>query len=314
MPKKKIANSAAIRLQELQVEMVPIDSLTPNEYNPNRQSEHEFDLLKRSIQEDGFTQPVLVMRDGKIVDGEHRWRACKALGHTEIAVVKVDMTEAQRRIATLRHNLARGSHDVELTANLFKDFEQLGALDWAQDALQLDDIEIQRMLHDMTPLDEYGQEDYGSSWDYSPVDNQDGSSMEAAKSSSELPTNPIERQRELQRRGMEAEDAQLVKRSFTFTKSQEAQVREALGTKPADAVLAIAQAHTDAKERSGRGEWTTLTFVVPTQALLVIEQELDRLRSLAPNRNPDLTPELQRGLALEYMAVLSGQTPEESLK
>jgi ParB-like chromosome segregation protein Spo0J len=77
---------AAEALPTLKVEYVPIDSVFPNEYNPDRQSEHDFELLCRSVEENGFTTPIV--RDGrKIADGEHRWRAAHVLGYQEIPVV-----------------------------------------------------------------------------------------------------------------------------------------------------------------------------------------------------------------------------------
>jgi len=67
---------------------IPVNELQPNEYNPNRQSDHDFELLCRSITEDGFTQPILAQSSTKIIiDGEHRWRAAKAIGMTTIPVV-----------------------------------------------------------------------------------------------------------------------------------------------------------------------------------------------------------------------------------
>lgn len=143
----KKSKRKAIALEQLQVEHVPVSELKPNEYNPNRQTDHEFQMLKASMQQDGFTQPVLAMQDGTIVDGEHRWRAAKELGYETIPVVKVNMTEAQRRLATMRHNRARGQDDPSQVAELMQDLEKLGALDWAQEALQLSDEEVRRLVN-----------------------------------------------------------------------------------------------------------------------------------------------------------------------
>lgn len=312
------AKVGAIRLEQLKIEYVAIDDIRPNEYNPNRQSDSEFALLLKSITDDGMTQPIIVLRETKvIVDGEHRWRACKQLGYTEVPVVFVDMTEEQRRVSTLRHNLARGSHDYALESNVLKDLEQLGALGWAQEALQLSDVELQRMLEDATPIDAYGgAEQFGESWDYTPAGDSYAGGAESTSSVARTlaAQSPAERQQSLQQQGMKESDAELVKRNLTFTRQQSNVVNTALGDKPADTVLAMAQAHVDAKSRASRGEWTPLTFMVPTAALDVVESELGRLQQLAPNRRDDLTPELKRGLALEYMAVLSAQTPDESLQ
>lgn len=301
-----------VQLENLQIEYVPIDSVIPNEYNPNRQSDHEFNLLKRSISEDGMTQPVIVLPNGRIVDGEHRWKACKALGYTSIPVVKIDMTEEQRRVATLRHNLARGSHDIELEADVLRDLQQLGVLDWAQEQLQLSDVEVERMLNDTTPLDVYGTGEFGEAWDYSKMDPQ--SADGAPTTASEAARLAAEQSCALQQAGMEAADVKIVRSHITVTQEQDAVVNKALGEKRADTLVALAQAHTAAKDRAGKGDWTPLTFLVPTSALEVIESELSRLQTLAPTVNQNLTPELKRGLALEFMAVNSSQTPEESLK
>jgi hypothetical protein len=135
-----------IALQELQVEYVSPSELKPNQYNPNRQTEDEFEMLKASMREDGFTQPILCMADGTIIDGEHRWTAAQELGYERVPVVKVSMTEAQRRIATMRHNRARGQDDTSQVAALMLDLEKLGALDWAQEALRLSDEEMRRLV------------------------------------------------------------------------------------------------------------------------------------------------------------------------
>jgi len=152
-------------LERLQVEYVPIDSVQPNEYNPNRQSEHEFELLLKSIEDNGFTQPVICTREGVIVDGEHRWRAAGALGMVEIPVVKVEMTPEQMRIATISHNRARGSHDLELEVQVLRDLEALGALDWAQDSLMLSDDEIQKLLEDIPAPEALADAEFSQAWE-----------------------------------------------------------------------------------------------------------------------------------------------------
>jgi ParB-like chromosome segregation protein Spo0J len=135
---KKFSN-----LETLHVEYVPVSAVQPNSYNPNRQSEHDFELLIRSMTDDGFTQPIIVQRaTGQIVDGEHRWTGAivteglkrrgldltpsniarlredrlavmTEISDHQIPVVYVDMTAEQMRVATLRHNRARGSADAD---------------------------------------------------------------------------------------------------------------------------------------------------------------------------------------------------------
>ena len=141
-------------LERLEIVYLGVNDIKPNSYNPNRQSEHDFDQLCKSIHADGFTQPVIVHKESmEIVDGEHRWRAGKALGYEKVPCVLVSMTEEQRRVATLRHNRARGSEDAALASDVLRELAQMGAIQFAQDELGLADVEVQRILQDM-PTDE----------------------------------------------------------------------------------------------------------------------------------------------------------------
>lgn len=171
----------AQQLKRLDVIYLPVSSIQANAYNPNRQSEHDFNLLKRSMDEDGFTQPVVAIRiteehrtdakfqrynvgDVVIVDGEHRWRAAHDLGLVEIPVVIVPMSVEQMRIATLRHNRARGSEDYELSADVLRDLEALGALGWAQESLQISDLEMDSLLSEEPAPLALADEEFGQAW------------------------------------------------------------------------------------------------------------------------------------------------------
>lgn len=112
----------------LGVELVPAEKILSNDYNPNRVAPPEMRLLKLSIAKDGVTMPIVVVGnpDGThtIVDGFHRTAIIKSdagiiaslAGH--IPVVNLDRTLESRIAATVRHNMARGSHQVEMTARL----------------------------------------------------------------------------------------------------------------------------------------------------------------------------------------------------
>lgn len=100
------------------VKWVHRDALTPNGYNPNRVAPPELALLKISIAEDGWTQPIVVNPDGTIVDGFHRWTVSgdpdiMAMTGGMVPVVQTSPeNEAQQQMATIRHNRARGTHGV----------------------------------------------------------------------------------------------------------------------------------------------------------------------------------------------------------
>lgn len=177
---RKAVEKLGQKLEKLNIIYINVDRIKPNDWNPNRQSDHDFALLLKSMEDDGFTQPVIVLKnpdptDDKhiVVDGEHRWRAGKTLGYAEVPCVLVDMTAEQARVATIRHNRARGSHDVELEAALLRDLEKMGALEFAIDALDLDEVETRKLLDDIAAPDALANESFSSSWvpdDYSQAD------------------------------------------------------------------------------------------------------------------------------------------------
>lgn len=240
------------RLAELKVEYIPITSIYPNPYNPNRQSDREFDLLKKSIIEDGFTQPVVVQKSSRmIVDGEHRWRALNQLGLKEIPVVFVEMSDQQMRISTLRHNRARGSEDIELSIQVLRDLRELGALDKAVDSLDIDDIELQAMLDDLPAPELMANEDFSEAW--SPDKTADAVEPERVLKDRRVSTT-LEAQKALERIREEKDqsNSMLEERDISFKSSKEitqvtasfsnqdaALVRQVLGVKPAQKLIEL---------------------------------------------------------------------------
>ena len=97
-----------------------------NDYNPNSVAPPEMELLRHSIAEDGYTQPIVSMPDEagmyEVVDGFHRHRVGKECAdiqgrvHGYLPVVEIRSSQydkSNRMAATIRHNRARGEHRVE---------------------------------------------------------------------------------------------------------------------------------------------------------------------------------------------------------
>lgn len=258
------------RLETLAVEYVPIDSIKPNHYNPNRQSEHDFQLLLKSMEEDGFTQPIVCVRfkdrhfeedpglkahgyqsgDVVIVDGEHRWRASAQLGYDEIPVAFVPMNLAQAKIATLRHNRARGSEDFELSAAVLRDLQEIGAIDWAQDSLMLSDEELNRLIDDVPAPEALAAEEFGSAWQ--PVKQGEDPDTQLSDRRSSATPAAVEAQRQAEKKLAEAkseEERQAVRRdmgvarfALTFAGIEAKIVRGVIGPAPAQTVLDLCRA------------------------------------------------------------------------
>lgn len=98
-----------------------------NTYNPNNVSDAKMELLAQSIIDNGFAFPVVVIFDADlgmfvIVDGFHRYLigGYDFLGLTHIPIVVLAHDAAQRMIATIQFNKARGAHQVDLDADVIR--------------------------------------------------------------------------------------------------------------------------------------------------------------------------------------------------
>jgi len=122
--------------KNLEIEYVPLLSLNPNTYNPNRHSVQSFNLLIKSICLFGFTQPIVARKGtNEIIDGEHRWRVASILDIENIPVTFIELTDEEMRLATIIHNKARGTEDAELI-NKIDDFLKQKSVDMEKELLK----------------------------------------------------------------------------------------------------------------------------------------------------------------------------------
>ena len=155
---------------------VPIEKINPNTYNPNSVAPPELRLLYDSIKEDGYTMPIVCYHSKEddtyiIVDGFHRYRIM--LEHKDIyereggmlPVAVIDKPIDQRMASTIRHNRARGSHNVDLMSNIIKELHELGRSDaWISKHLGMDKDEILR-LKQVTGLTALFKDiEFGKAW------------------------------------------------------------------------------------------------------------------------------------------------------
>ncbi|MBA9005966.1 ParB N-terminal domain-containing protein [Thermomonospora cellulosilytica] len=148
--------------------------LSKNLWNPNRQAPPEHRLLKTSILENGWTQPIVAREiDGEleIVDGYHRWtvsedRQVYALTDGKVPVVVLPPTDpATARMATIRHNRARGTHHVlgmaEIVADLLAEGlspEEIGR------RLEMDDEEVERLADRGNMIKRHAPDTFNQGW------------------------------------------------------------------------------------------------------------------------------------------------------
>lgn len=159
------------------IKAVPFEKIRANEYNPNAVAPPEMRLLYDSIKEDGYTMPIVCYYNDnddmyEIVDGFHRYRIMKE--HKDIyerengmmPVSVIDKPIEERMASTIRHNRARGSHDVELMSNIVAELHTLGKSDsWISKHLGMELDEIIR-LKQITGLAElFKTNDFSKAWE-----------------------------------------------------------------------------------------------------------------------------------------------------
>jgi len=157
---------------------VPNTSVLANDYNPNSVAPPEMELLKISIMNDGYTQPIVTMDNGdstrEVIDGFHRNRCgkeCpeiqeKVMGFLPVVTIKDDRKEKGDRIAaTIRHNRARGKHKVESMSDIVLDLKRRN---WSTvkiaKELGMDDDEVLRLSQISGLVDIFKDEDFAKAW------------------------------------------------------------------------------------------------------------------------------------------------------
>jgi len=127
----------------LVIEYVPINQLRPFGGNPRKISEKGLHKLKRSVEEFGFVNPILVQKGTNIIiAGHQRLKAAQAAGLTEVPVVWLDMDDVSARAYNIADNrLAdEASFDFELLTSLLADLDDAG-VDLALTGFDADELE-----------------------------------------------------------------------------------------------------------------------------------------------------------------------------
>ena len=115
---------------------VKTDDIQANDYNPNSVAPPEMELLRHSIDQDGYTQPVVTWDQGdirEVIDGFHRNRVareCEEItervhGYLPVVTIKEDREGRNDRVAsTIRHNRARGKHKIDSMSEIVVDLKK----------------------------------------------------------------------------------------------------------------------------------------------------------------------------------------------
>jgi hypothetical protein len=160
------------------VQWVENSTVTSNDYNPNSVAPPEMELLRLSIQNDGYTQPIVAnQEDDKIVvvDGFHRHRVGKECaevrdkvhGYLPVVQIRASQVDRNARIAsTIRHNRARGKHHVNAMSDIVV---ELKSRNWTDERigreLGMEPDEVLRLCQVAGLAELFADDDFSASWD-----------------------------------------------------------------------------------------------------------------------------------------------------
>lgn len=161
---------------------VPSHRVRANDYNPNAVAPPEMRLLARSVELDGYTQPIVAVPldegDGPcdvVVDGFHRHRVGKEVAAIAervrgyLPVVRLATARHNRRdlmAATIRHNRARGRHGVERMAAIVGEMSHCGWKDpQIQAELGMEEDEVLRLKQISSLAALFAEAEFSEAWE-----------------------------------------------------------------------------------------------------------------------------------------------------
>jgi ParB-like chromosome segregation protein Spo0J len=161
------------------VQWVAFEQIAANEYNPNTVAPPEMKLLELSIKEDGYTQPIVTWKreDGinEVVDGFHRNRVGKESAIVKkrikgyLPVVVINEGRAQltdRMAATIRHNRARGKHNVDSMTDIVVELKKRNrSEEWIAEHLGMTPDEVLRLCQVSGLTEMFATSDFSKAWD-----------------------------------------------------------------------------------------------------------------------------------------------------
>lgn len=180
--KKLLHNQSPMKNEPVDcVLWVKNDLVHSNDYNPNKVAPPEMQLLQISIQEDGYTQPIVSMLEKQgtreVIDGFHRHRVgkeCKVIqnrihGYLPVVTINENKTDKSDRIAsTIRHNRARGKHQVDAMSEIVIELKNRN---WKNERiareLGMDEEEILRLCQITGLQDIFKDDEFSKSWEAS---------------------------------------------------------------------------------------------------------------------------------------------------
>jgi ParB-like chromosome segregation protein Spo0J len=157
---------------------VGMDQVIANDYNPNSVAPPEMKLLERSINSDGFTQPIVAWEVDdlfEVIDGFHRnrvGRECESVrerihGYFPLSIINQSREDRGDRIAsTIRHNRARGKHQIESMSDIVLELKRRN---WSPKKigteLGMDQDEVLRLVQITGLAEMFADGEFSEAWE-----------------------------------------------------------------------------------------------------------------------------------------------------
>jgi hypothetical protein len=125
-----LENKTTLRVPEAYVPLLEdIRLLTADQNNPNRTTLKQQEQIWRSLQKYGWAYPIITNKDGLYADGEQRAVVCKQHGEFYAPVLRLPVSDVDRRMLRQILNKLKGKHNKELDNAEYIRILQLGEKD-----------------------------------------------------------------------------------------------------------------------------------------------------------------------------------------
>jgi ParB-like chromosome segregation protein Spo0J len=154
------------------------ETVRANDYNPNSVAPPEMELLRQSIMEDGYTQPIVSFKEQDnitVIDGFHRNRVGKEVNEVKervygrLPVVNINQWKqgrGDRMASTIRHNRARGSHSIELMSTIVSELVEMGKGDaWICKHVGMSTDELLRLKQVTGLASLFANKEFSNAWE-----------------------------------------------------------------------------------------------------------------------------------------------------
>lgn len=147
----------------MEFKSININELKPAEYNPRvdlQPGDKEFEKIRKSIEEFGYVDPVIINKDGTIVGGHQRYKVLKDIGYTEIQCIVIDVDKDKEKALNIALNKISGDWDKDKLKVLLSELQGVGLAEitgfdlaelgmlGVQEEVMEDDFDLEKVLEE----------------------------------------------------------------------------------------------------------------------------------------------------------------------